>query len=168
MPETDLYTAIMAIPGANQALDFLQKQASGFAYIPSRLDTVRRQLAAIQAQGDATKRAQATAALGGLVNLQSLYASASAKVADVLTAVRLGVADPLALVPKLLGAAAQAALLFKSVDAYEQSVQKLAAGTLTTTDLARLKQGAGATLSPAVKVVLVVGGAWLLWRMVRR
>ena len=168
----DLYTAVMSMPGADQALNFLQEQASAFAYVPSRLETFRRQLEAIRdtaaARNDTLKMAQAVAALQGLPRLQSLYASASGKVSEVMTSIRLGTGNPLALVPKVIGAAAQAALVFKSVDLYDKATNKLASGTLTAAELARIRQGGfGATLNPTVKVVLIVGGAWLVYRLVK-
>jgi hypothetical protein len=170
----DLYTAVMSIPGADRALDFLQKQASAFAYVPARLETFRRELEELRsraaARNDPVGVAKAAAALVGLPRLQSLYASASGKVSEVMTLLRLGSGNPLALVPKVIGAAAQAALVFKSVDLFDKAIDKLAAGTLTAQELAQLKAGGYTVqnaLTPAVKVVLVVGGAWLVWRAMR-
>lgn len=168
----DLYTAVMSIPGADKALGFLQEQASAFAYVPARLETFRRELEELRsraaARNDALTVAKVVAALQGLPRLQSLYASTSGKVAEVMTAVRLGTGDPLALVPKVISAAAQATLVFKSVDLFDKAIDKLAAGTLTAAELARLKQGgytAGNVVSPAVKVALIVGGAWVVYRL---
>jgi hypothetical protein len=170
----DLYTAVMSIPGADQALTFLQEQASAFAYVPARLDTFRRELEELRtrfaARNDAVGVAKVAAALAGLQKLQSLYASASGKVSEVMTAFRLGVANPLPLVPKVLTAAGEAALVFKSLNLFENAINKLAAGTLTAAELARIKQGgysAQTVLTPTVKVVLFVGGAWLVYRLIK-
>lgn len=170
----DLYTAVMSIPGADRALDFLTKQSSAFAYVPARLETIRRELLAIRSRAamrnDAVTVAKVAAALSGLPRLQTLYASTSGKVSEIMTALRLGSVNPLTLVPKLLSTVTQVSLVFKSVDLFDRAVDRLAAGTLTPQELARLKQGGFSVqtiLSPAFRVVLVVGGAWLIWRFLR-
>lgn len=170
----DLYTAVMAIPGADKALGFLQTQAAAFAYVPARLETIRRQLEAVRTQAatrnDAATVAKVAGLLAGLPQLQSLYANASGQVSQVMSALQTGAMDPFGLVPKLLGAAAQVTLVFKSVDLFEQGTKAVAAGTLTAAQLAQLRQGGytPAGLAPTLfRVALVVGGVWLGWRLLR-
>jgi len=174
----DLYTAVMSIPGADRAVDFIQGQAAAFSYIPQRLERIRAKLEAIRqaaaAQNDVVKVAKAAALLRGLVTVTSTYARTAAGVSDVVNALRSTAPglNPVAFVPKLLGVASQVTLLFKSVDFFERSATGLQAGTLSAEDVAKLERGGftvgSAVVSPLVKTALVVGGVWLLWRMTRR
>lgn len=174
----DLYTAVMAIPGADRAVDFIQAQAAAFSYIPQRLERVRAKLEAIRqaaaAQNDVVKVAKAAALLRGLLEVQRTYARTSAGVSDVVNALRStapGI-NPLAFVPKLLAVAGQVTLLFKSTEAFERSAGGLQAGTLSPAEIARLERGGftvgSAVVSPLVKTALVVGGVYLVYRMMRR
>lgn len=174
----DLYTAVMSIPGADRAVDFLQAQAAAFSYIPQRLERVRAKLEAIRqaaaAQNDVVKVGKAAALLRGLRTVTSSYASTAAKLSDVITALRStapGI-NPLSFVPKLLATAGQVTLLFKSTDAFERSANGLQSGTLSAAEIARLERGGdtigSAVVTPMVKVALVVGGVYVLYRMTRR
>lgn len=175
---SDTYTAIMSIPGADQALQFLQQEATAFAYLPSRIEGIRQSLQGLYdravANNDQTTAAQAAAALSGLPSLQGTYADASGQVAGVLSAVQGGApVDVLSLVPRVLSAAAQATLAFKSVDLFESAANKLAASAgLTPAEIATLKSGGygarGFLSQPVVKWGLIIGGVWLAWRFLRR
>lgn len=176
MPQGDLFTAVMAIPGADRAVDFLQAQSAAFAYIPTRIDRVRRKLEAIRVaaaqRNDVLKVAKAGAALTGLNKLQSYYATTSGKVSEVLNALRTGSAGGVgAVVPKLLAVAAQVPLVFRSVDLFEQAASSLERGTLTPEEVARLERGGytvrTAIVNPVVTVGLIMFGVWLLGRMLK-
>lgn len=174
---SDLYTAVMSLPVAQQAVDLLQGQAAAFAYIPARLDTVRRKLVAIQGaaaqQGNTRKAAEASALLAGLGTLQSFYARTSGNVSTVIGALRSsapGISVG-AFVPKLLGAAASVPFLFRSVDLFEQSVRRLETGTLSPDDIARLERGGytPATVGGGVVRYALLGvGVYVAWRWLRR
>lgn len=174
---SDLYNAVMALPIAQQAVDLLQGQAAAFAYVPARLDTLRRTLVAIQsaasAQGDGRKAAAASAMLVGLTALQSYYARTSGNVSGVVEALRSSAPgiSVAAFVPKLISAAAAVPLLFRSVDLFEKSVRSLQTGTLTPDEIARLQRG-GYTPAAAggviLKYALYVGGGYLVYRWLRR
>lgn len=171
-----LFQVIMQVPGAKDALAFLQREAAAFTYLPVRFERIRDALTAVLSsatdRGDQATAGQAQVALDGLGKLQSSYAAAAGDVSDVLTSVQGGAVEPLGLVPKLVGAAAKAAAVFKGTDVFEEGANTLATRTLTPAELARLRAG-GSTVaalvsSPAVKIGLVIGGVWLLGRLFRR
>src|SRR5260370_20468463 len=121
MPNGDgsLYTTLMALPGASQALTFLQQEAASFTYVPVRLDNIRTGLESVRdratARGDSATAAQASAALSGLSRLQSLYAQTSGDVSRVMTAVNTGQAG-ISIVPRLLGVATHAAAVLYALE----------------------------------------------------
>lgn len=169
----DIASQILALPGAGQALQFLQAQASAFAYVPTRLQSIQSELQAIRSQaaaaGDAGAVAQVDAVLSGLPQVYRLYASASSKVGAALSAVASGNVG-VDIIPQLIGAAGEATLVFKSVQLFDESAQKLASGRLSAAQIAQLRQGGynTATLgSRVVKAALIVGGVWLGLKLLR-
>jgi hypothetical protein len=171
MASSDVVNAILQLPGAGDALRFLQEQTAAFAYVPSRLQGIANELMAIRqqaaAQGDAGTVAQVDAALQGLRNVYSLYASASGNVAAVLSAVNGGSAD-VSIVPKLLSAAGQAALVLKSTQLFDDSVTQLSSGRLTAAQVAQLKRGGYSvqtTGQTIVKWLLIGGAVWAGWKL---
>lgn len=176
MANGDVYTALMSIPGADRALDFLQRQAAGYAYVPTRLESIRRGLegirAAAAARNDTATVGKVAATLSGLPKVQSLYASTSGKVAELMTALRVGTSgSALALVPKLLATVAEMALVFKSVDMFERAVVDLGKGTVTPEELAQLRRGGftpAVAANTALRWALLLGGVWLGLQLLKR
>lgn len=175
MSNGTLVTDIMQIPGADKALAFLQSQLAAFSYLPVRLDRTRRVLEAVRAaaatQTDAWKVAASGALLDGLAKLNTSYANTSGHVSALLNALRGSTVRAGVLVPQLLGVVADMSLLFRSMDVFEQGAKDLEAGTLSPAEITRLRAGGytmqNAVVNPLLRAALLVGGLWLLWRLVR-
>jgi hypothetical protein len=172
---TDLYTALMSVPGADKAVDFVQQQAANFQYVPQRLERIRQLAETVRtsaaAKNDAVTVGKAAALLSGLGAVQRDYAATSSQLADVVNALRstAPALNVLAFVPKVIATAGRVALVFKATDAFEKGADGLAAGTLTAQQVAALKRGGPVGGAPAAgTVLLVVGGIAVVYLATRR
>jgi hypothetical protein len=124
------------------------QQAAAWARIPTRLRRVEAarvivEQAALQ-RNDLGSLAKVRAAKEAITRVQSLYDSASTKVADVVDQVRVlppGSLPPVSLAPKAAEVAAVIVGVTKAVTAVEREVGAAAQRVLTPAQLEQLKQG---------------------------